>query len=474
MILMHARLIPHHAAIVTVNRVVAYGALAQGILKAEEFLRQKGVRKGQLIGVTHLDPARHFVALCALYRLGAPSLSLRRADLARAADYKCAAVVCEEPDATQAIKQIAFGGSAFAGADVNLAAAPPCAMQMSDPALIILSSGSTGRPKGIWFTAGDLEERNRGYMARMAGTPWSRMLSPLGFATNFGFSFAVTTLWLGHTLFLPSSAEEAMHLTSIYKIDNMVMSPTQLIEFTDEFAKRPVAASQIMAIHVGGSILTRRMLAHVQSTLGHNVICAYGSTEAGTVAFAPAAQLPAIDGASGYVTPWSKVQICDSEDKVLNADEVGIVRIKSAGQGKTYDPAQPFAPVEDEWFYPGDLGKLTRQGLLVITGRASELINLGGLKVAPDVIEDLFHQIPGVAEVGALSVEGAHGISELWVGVTLSGKTSTAHVRAAFEKAHPHYPLSRLESFVSVPKTETGKIDRIALKGMLLNKRSLN
>ena len=57
MILMHGRLIPHHAAIVTVTRVVAYGALAQGILKAEEFLRQKGVRKGQLIGVTHASPA---------------------------------------------------------------------------------------------------------------------------------------------------------------------------------------------------------------------------------------------------------------------------------------------------------------------------------------------------------------------------------------------------------------------------------
>lgn len=474
MILMHGRLIPHHPAVVTVNRVVAYGALAQGILKAEEFFCQKGVRKGALVGVSVVDPVRHLVALCALYRLGAPSISLRRADMARAVDYNCAAIIGDEQGSTLPIKHIPFGGSAFSGPDANLFAAKPCAMQMDDPARIILSSGSTGKPKGIWFTAGDLEVRNIGYMARLAGTSWSRMMSPLGFSTNFGFSFAISTLWLGHALFLPMTAEEAMHLTLIYKIDNMVMSPTQLIEFADEYAKTPVAASQIKAIHVGGSLLTQRMLAHVRTNVANNVICAYGSTEAGTVAFAPAAQLPAIDGASGFVTPWTRVEICDPAGNVLKADEVGVVRIKADGQGKTFDPQNPFAAVAEEWFYPGDLGRLSRQGLLTITGRESELINLGGVKLAPDTIEDMFRQFPGVLDVGALAVDGERGISELWVGVTLSGKVTATQIRASFEKAHPDYPLARLESFAAIPKTESGKIDRVALKDMLMNKRSIS
>jgi hypothetical protein len=52
--------------------------MAQGILRVEDRLRKLGLAPGALIGISIESPIRHMIVAAALYRLGHPSLSVRR------------------------------------------------------------------------------------------------------------------------------------------------------------------------------------------------------------------------------------------------------------------------------------------------------------------------------------------------------------------------------------------------------------
>ena len=74
----------------------------------------------------------------------------------------------------------------------------------------------------------------------------------------------------------------------------------------------------------------------------------------------------------------------------------------------------------DGWFHSGDLGRLTADGLLVITGREQAVLNLGGDKVSPELIELVLSQFPGVSEAAVFGAPNDYGNNEVWAAIVKS------------------------------------------------------
>ena len=76
-------------------------------------------------------------------------------------------------------------------------------------------------------------------------------------------------------------------------------------------------------------------------------------------------------GAVGFVTPGTAVQIVDRSGTVLPPGQEGLVRIRSdyAVDGYLGNPEETAQTFRDGWFYPGDIGTLGVDDLLIITGR---------------------------------------------------------------------------------------------------------
>ena len=68
------------------------------------------------------------------------------------------------------------------------------------------------------------------------------------------------------------------------------------------------------------------------------------------------------------------------------------------------------------WWYPGDLGHLTAEGLLCVAGRTGEVINQGGNKVSAAVLEEVLLACRGVKDAGVCGVANM-GTIELWVAI---------------------------------------------------------
>ena len=137
------------------------------------------------------------------------------------------------------------------------------------------------------------------------------------------------------------------------------------------------------------------------------------------VATAPTSFLVNHQSAVGYVAPGVTLEIVDEAGRALGADQEGVIRVKAPGAASRYlnDDKASRSVFRDGWFYPGDTGSLSPDGLLFVTGRVSERINAGGVKVAPSVIEDVISSRPEISDVAAFEHVNAEGISEIAVAI---------------------------------------------------------
>ena len=94
------------------------------------------------------------------------------------------------------------------------------------------------------------------------------------------------------------------------------------------------------------------------------------------------------------------------------------VRGPYSAEGYFNDPAQSQTSFRDGWFYPGDYGSLTLDGMLVNSGREKAIIDLGGDKLKPEMVEEVIKSHGAVEEAGVFSIINELGIEQLWsVGV---------------------------------------------------------
>ncbi|HUZ73378.1 MAG TPA: long-chain fatty acid--CoA ligase [Stellaceae bacterium] len=470
LVFFHATILPEKAAIVLRDRGVNYAKLADAVRTGESRLRALGLKPGELVGIGTENPIRHLTLVMALYRAGMPSVSLRHGfDLSRSG-LRLAAVLRDEAAApTAGARDVALDEGWFSGSPV---AAPVAAGFPSGDALcrVSLSSGTTGFPKAVAFTVDDIEARLRTYILRAANTAWDRLICLPGLTTNFGFSFALVALAQGKSLLAAASARETLEMIPRYAVDLMVASTQQLRDLVEAQTAAPVALGSLRAVHVGGNVMSQAFLETARTRICPRIICAYGSTEAGTVAHAPSEMLQGIEGAVGFVAPWAEVETVDDTGNALPRGQTGVIRMRTEGQGRTYaaDGEGKNANFRGGWFYPGDRGMVTERGMMVVVGRTHELINAGGAKVAPELIEDVLLARPDVKDAAALAMTGTSGIEELWVAIVPSGAPpAPAEIVAYCGQKNADYRPAQIRFVAAIPRSALGKVARDQLRQQL-------
>jgi acyl-coenzyme A synthetase/AMP-(fatty) acid ligase len=197
-----------------------------------------------------------------------------------------------------------------------------------------------------------------------------------------------------------------------------------------------------------------------------NLISSYGSTEVGTVASAPAHLIADIAGAVGHVTPGISVEIVDQSGKVLPVGREGIVRIRSPHNANGYvgNPEESRNAFRDGCFYPGDLGSLTRDGVLVISGREKTRLNVGGDKVKPEILEEVLTSFGAIGAAAVFSAPNELGLEQVHAltvaGSPIDQKALQAHCEARLPRA---FVPVRFITVDQLPRNAMGKIERHCL-----------
>src|SRR5262249_1677729 len=120
-------------------------------------------------------------------------------------------------------------------------------------------------------------------------------------------------------------------------------------------------------------------------------------------------------GAAGYVSPGVSVEVVDQRGQLLPAGREGAIRIRSSLAAKYYvgDEQASSKAFCDGCFNSGDIGYVTADRLLVITGREKTILNLGGESVNPETIETRLRTYAGIDDAAVVGIHNELGIAEV-------------------------------------------------------------
>jgi acyl-CoA synthetase (AMP-forming)/AMP-acid ligase II len=347
--------------------------------------------------------------------------------------------------------------------------------ESEDICRIVLTSGTAGDPKAVALSHKMVTARNARfeYVVGNRFPTFSRVYLHMGLAAALGYQFLIYLLGRGGTVFFRGEdVQNTLRAFEVFRIQGMLATPTTLSELLKLCDLHPSIDVHLDSIVSGGSLLPRALVERIRPRLCAHLVTGYGSTETAISATAPAPRIAHIDGAAGYVTPGMRFEIVDEADRPVAAGGEGIVRIASEFGVDRYidDPVESAEVFRDGWFYPGDIGALTPENLVIISGRRNSVLNAGGGKFSAEKVEAALMSFKGVSEAAVFMATSALGVEEVWAGIVCSEKVDSESLRAHCRPRMPAvFVPAHIVTLDALPINATGKVDRPRLKEMVLS-----
>jgi non-ribosomal peptide synthetase component E (peptide arylation enzyme) len=273
------------------------------------------------------------------------------------------------------------------------------------------------------------------------------------------------------TLFMEAwDPELAARLINTYRVTSSGGPPYFLSTLLDVADSGSDPLASLHDFSLGGSAVPEEVALRADRR-GITTHRLYGSTEHPTVSCGhPSDALSLRISTDGQLLPGTNVRIVDDDGKELHRGGEG--EILSIGPdlmlGYTDGPATRLAFDPQGYFRTGDIGTLSSDGVLKVTGRKKDIIIRGGENLSALEIEEILLRHPAVREAAAVAVpdpvfvERAAAVVSLKPGATLSLEEVRKHFMGA-GVARQKTP-ERLVVLDELPHTATGKVMKQELR----------
>lgn len=451
-----ARLRPTAYALITPQRWATYAELDADVDRFAAGLADLGVRRER--GVVSIRIANDYlthVVFLALARLGvvsspfddpSPDLQL---------------VVGEAGEARQLPLSPAWIEATFR------AEPRPVTPVRCDPnalGRVMLSSGTTRTARRVPRTWRMLEDNTRTCaLTYCAGKP-GRWVCLTGMDTGLGQAMTLAAWSQGSTLVADYTAAELALSLEALRPSIVGLTPIFLRHLLSSLPPGLGVQPGLRIVSTGG-VLPAAVARETRLRLASEILISYGAAETGSATMADGAWLEEHPGCAGYAVPGVRVEVVDDAGQPAPPGQQGEVRIISDREAVGYldDPKATAAAFRDGAFYPGDVGRLSADGLLMVDGRMDDRMDLGGMKFLPDLLEEVALAYPGVRDAAAYAAPDAQGMDTCWLAIVADSGLDRQGL-AEHVAARPAMPTPRFAWTESIPRNAMGKIQRRRLR----------
>jgi acyl-CoA synthetase (AMP-forming)/AMP-acid ligase II len=259
------------------------------------------------------------------------------------------------------------------------------------------------------------------------------------------------------------------------RVNKIMMVPTAMQIAVRHPLAKTADFSFLKYIFYGGAPLPLELMRECARVFGCGFVQMYGMTEtAGTVvALGPDDHDPRNGDrlrSVGRAVPGVEIRIVDAGGKVLPADTIGEIAVRTPANMEEYFelPKATGETIDSEGFLrTGDAGFLDADGYLFLKDRVKDMIISGGENIYPAEVENAIYGHPAVAEVAVVGVpDEKWGESVRAYIVPNSGATPTLEdILEWAGKRIARYKLPKSIELVSaLPRNHTGKVLRRELR----------
>jgi benzoate-CoA ligase family protein len=218
-----------------------------------------------------------------------------------------------------------------------------------------------------------------------------------------------------------------------------------------------------------GEALPKHVGEKWRAKMGSDILDGIGSTEMLHI-FLSNAPGDVAYGTTGRPVPGYDLELRgDDGAQVADGEEGSLwVRGPTACIGYWNDRTRSLATFHGPWTRSGDRYVRDREGRYTYSGRADDMLKVGGIWVSPFEVESALAAHEAVLEAAVVGHDDADGLTKPKAFVVLKpGASATPADLQAFVKSRlAPYKYPRWVELVSeLPKTATGKIQRFKLRG---------
>lgn len=458
---------PAKAAIVFEHDAVTYRQLVLGMRSAAAYLRQKGVKPGDVVALYAEKTKEFYHCYFGAHLMGAAVLNLDASTKEERLNYvfgQTHPALCLGSGLKADARFDEIGLEQFAP-DTELTAPP-----MEAVADIMFTTGTTGEPKGVPLTHANLAAAAWQINSFIGTCADDVEVLALPICHSFGMGRSRCVLAAGGTLVpVPgfSNPKRLFAAMDQYRATGLAFVPAAWA-YLQKMSGDALAAhaASLRYIEIGSAAMDTATRRHLMELFPHTRICMhYGLTEASRSAFIEFHSQSGHLDSAGLPAPHVQISILSPVGTPVQTGEEGEICIKGDHVVAAYLNQPAAACRHGEYFRTGDWGMLDADGYLHVLSRTKDIINTGGKKVSPDEVEGILCSIPGVAEAACVPAPDPQGVlGEVVRAVLVSDGTphpTDATLRAAVAAQAEAYKVPAvIEWRDSLPKTESGKLQR--------------
>ncbi len=251
-------------------------------------------------------------------------------------------------------------------------------------------------------------------------------------------------------------------------------------------AEVPIDKNNVGAVRMaltGGAVLPKAVGERFEKRTGIRLFETYGMTEtAAAIAFNPGRGAP-LAGSVGFRAPYAQTLIAvfgseDENPKACAPLQSGLVLVRGPQVFPGYvDPKHNEGVLTAAgWLVTGDIGYLTEDERLVLTGRAKDLIVRSGHNIDPAAIEDVANDFPAVQINSAVGMPDQYAgeVPILFVVPAPGQAVDVSALQAHLERniIEPPAKPKRVVVLPALPVTAVGKIFKPALRDLAIQEKA--
>ena len=414
-----AQMYPGRPAVRLDDTVLSYARLDELSARVAGWLRQRGLRPGDPVGImlpnVPLFPVCYYGVLRAGGTVVPMNPLLKSREVAHyLGDSGASLILAWDSAAAEA----QAGAEAAGAATVVIGAAsldavgewplsPDVARRADDDTAVILyTSGTTGTPKGAELTHANMR-RNASVTATtlLALGPDDVVMGCLPLFHSFGQTCGLNAAVLSGaclTLIPRFSPEQALHVIARDRVTVFEGVPTMYVALLGAGAGAADTGTLRLCVS-GGAALPVEVLHGFEAAFGTVVLEGYGLSETSPVAtFNRRGQRK--PGSIGVPIEGVELRLVGEDGQPVAAGEVGEIAIRGHNVMKGYRgrPEATAAAISGGWFRTGDLARADEEGFYYIVDRKKDMIIRGGYNVYPREVEEVLYEHPAVLEAAVI------------------------------------------------------------------------